>query len=290
MSQKEISRLRSFFEEGLDELILNLDTPLELLKPMLYSLKNGGKRLRPVMLLAITSAVSDKLLKKAIRTAVALEFIHTYSLIHDDLPAMDDDDLRRGQPTSHVKFDEATAILAGDALLTDAFHIIAEDPKLKNKEKVAIISRLAQAAGSNGMVAGQFSDIKADNTRIAYEDLKQIHYLKTGKLFIFAIEAAIIIAEMDKTSSELVRKFANHFGVAYQIHNDVIDLTDFAGHGRSSDQMNDKVTYPALIGMDESKEALATEIEAAEEIIKELVHFNGKKFNILKEFIAYLEV
>lgn len=283
-----MSYLRGFFEEALDELILNLDTPIELLKPMLYSLKNGGKRLRPLMLLATLVASSEKLLKKGIRTAIALEFIHTYSLIHDDLPAMDDDDIRRGKPTSHVQFDEATAILAGDSLLTDAFGIIADDSRLKNKEKVHIIKSLSQAAGSNGMVSGQYMDVKIEGKDIDLDTLKQIHYDKTGKLFIFAMDAAGIIGEFDEETCQLLIEFAESFGVAYQIHNDLLDVTEADGHGRQSDLANDKSTYPALLGYEDAVKALDKEKKNALSKIDNLTKKNKKKFSILSEFIDYL--
>lgn len=293
MKNKDLTELRSYFEEELDSLILELDTPLELLKPMLYSLKTGGKRLRPLLLLAILTAYSDKLLKKGIRTAIALEFIHTYSLVHDDLPAMDDDNLRRGHSTSHVKFDEATAILAGDALLTDAFGIIADDSELKNKQKVKLISGLSYSAGSHGMVAGQIGDIKAEEKAVDLKELEHIHYNKTGKLFIFSAQAATIIGEFSTELSELISEFAEVFGVAYQIHNDLIDVHDdieLSGKDRQSDQENDKSTYPSLLGVEKAKEALATEKKKAVKIMNKIKKMQGDNFDVLSLFLEFLEL
>lgn len=293
MRNKDLTELRSYFEEELDSLILELDTPLEMLKPMLYSLKTGGKRLRPLLLLAILDADSDKLLKKGIRTAIALEFIHTYSLVHDDLPAMDDDTLRRGQSTSHIKFDEATAILAGDALLTDAFGIIADDKELKNKQKVKLVSGLAYAAGSHGMVSGQLGDIKAEEMKVDLKRLERIHYNKTGKLFIFSAQAAGIIGEFNKELSDLIIEFAEVFGVAYQIHNDLLDVQDdieLTGRDRSSDQENNKSTYPSLLGLEESKVALANERDKAIKIKNKIKKIKGESFEVLSYFLEFLEL
>lgn len=293
MRNKDLTELRSYFEEELDSLILELDTPLEMLKPMLYSLKTGGKRLRPLLLLAILDADSDKLLKKGIRTAIALEFIHTYSLVHDDLPAMDDDTLRRGQSTSHIKFDEATAILAGDALLTDAFGIIADDKELKNKQKVKLVSGLAYAAGSHGMVSGQLGDIKAEEMKVDLKRLERIHYNKTGKLFIFSVQAAGIIGEFNKELSDLIIEFAEVFGVAYQIHNDLLDVQDdieLTGRDRSSDQENNKSTYPSLLGLEESKVALANERDKAIKIKNKIKKIKGESFEVLSYFLEFLEL
>lgn len=293
MSKQELTRLRSYFEDELDALLISLETPIEMIKPMLYSLKSGGKRLRPLLLLSILEAESNKLLKKGIMSAIALEFIHTYSLIHDDLPSMDNDDLRRGQPTSHVKFDEATAILAGDALLTDAFGLIAEDKQLKNRQKVKLISELSTAAGSYGMVSGQLNDIHAEDREIDLKALEKIHYQKTGKLFIFAASAAGIIGNFESDEQKLLHEFAEHFGVAYQIHNDLLDVQDtveISGKSHSSDQFNKKSTYPSLLGLNKAQEALLDEVEQARTVVKKLVKSKGINFEFLNLFIDVVDV
>lgn len=293
MSNKNLNELRIFFENELDEHIRLLNTPIEMLKPMIYSLKGGGKRLRPLLLLAILNADSSKSLNRGSTAAVALEYIHTYSLIHDDLPAMDNDDLRRGQPTSHIKFDESTAILAGDALLTDAFGLIAEDKKLKNKQKVELISQLSMAAGSNGMVAGQLGDMQSENTSISLDKMKQIHEYKTGKLFIFAAQAASIIAEFSDELHALIVDFARSFGILYQIHNDLLDVIEDSkqsGKGHSSDEFNKKSTYPNILGQEQAIEALNEERAAAEAIITKISELSGKDYSILNSFLEFTKL
>ena len=293
MIKQDLKDLRNVFETELDKHIRLLQTPIEMLKPMIYSLKGGGKRLRPLLLLAILNAESEKHMKKGATTAVALEFIHTYSLIHDDLPAMDNDDLRRGQPTAHIKFDEATAILAGDALLTDAFSLISDDSKLKSKQKVKIISLLSSAAGSHGMVAGQLGDMQAENKEITLEELNRIHEFKTGKLFTFATQAAAIIGEFSPEVEELLVSFGETFGVLYQIHNDLLDVIDdstLSGKGHSSDEFNKKSTYPNLLGLEESKEVLGQEREKAEKIIEKITKLSGTDYSILNKFLSFTDI
>ncbi|HJG48346.1 MAG TPA: polyprenyl synthetase family protein [Facklamia tabacinasalis] len=293
MIKQDLNDLRNVFETELDKHIRLLQTPIEMLKPMIYSLKGGGKRLRPLLLLAILNAESEKHMKKGATTAVALEFIHTYSLIHDDLPAMDNDDLRRGQPTAHIKFDEATAILAGDALLTDAFSLISDDSKLKSKQKVKIISLLSSAAGSHGMVAGQLGDMQAENKEITLEELNRIHEFKTGKLFTFATQAAAIIGEFSPEVEELLVNFGETFGVLYQIHNDLLDVIDdstLSGKGHSSDEFNKKSTYPNLLGLEESKEVLGQEREKAEKIIEKITKLSGTDYSILNKFLSFTDI
>lgn len=290
MSKKDLNELRIIFENELDEHIRLLDTPIEMLKPMIYSLKGGGKRLRPLLLMSILNAHASKSMKKGSTVAVALEYIHTYSLIHDDLPAMDNDDLRRGQPTSHIKFDEATAILAGDALLTDAFGLIAEDSKLKNKQKTQLIAHLVKAAGSNGMVAGQLGDMQSENKEISLDKMKQIHEYKTGRLFIFAAQAASIIGEFSEEIEGLLVDFATSFGILYQIHNDLLDVIEDSkqsGKGHSSDEFNKKSTYPNILGIDGAKEALADERKQAESIIKKISKVSGNDYSILNSFLEF---
>lgn len=285
--------LRDIFESTLDQQIRYVMTPIEMLKPMLYSLKNGGKRLRPLLLLAMLEINSMDDVKKGLRSAIALEYIHTYSLIHDDLPAMDNDDLRRGQPTAHIKFDEATAILAGDALLTDAFSLISDDSKLKSKQKVKIISLLSSAAGSHGMVAGQLGDMQAENKEITLEELNRIHEFKTGKLFTFATQAAAIIGEFSPEVEELLVSFGETFGVLYQIHNDLLDVIDdstLSGKGHSSDEFNKKSTYPNLLGLEESKEVLGQEREKAEKIIEKITKLSGTDYSILNKFLSFTDI
>ena len=285
--------LRDIFEATLDQQIRYVMTPIEMLKPMLYSLKNGGKRLRPLLLLAILEIHSMDDLKKGLKTAIALEYIHTYSLIHDDLPAMDNDDLRRGQPTNHIQFDEATAILAGDALLTDAFAIIAADDLLNDQQKVRLMEQLSLAAGSQGMVAGQLKDIEGEKHETTLKQLQQIHHLKTGQLFIFAARAATIISNLDSDSSLALYKFAEHFGIAYQIHNDLMDVVgteQATGKKVQSDANLDKKTYPAFLGIEQTFVALEEELNSARKQLIYLTEKSGNDYEKLTFFLDKLKI
>lgn len=293
MTEMTIHNFQQLFERHLETELNHALTPLNLLKPMVYSLKNGGKRLRPAMVLSVIAIVSPSQLAKGLKTATALEFIHTYSLIHDDLPAMDNDALRRGVPTNHIAFDEATAILSGDALLTDAFRLIAEDEWLEPTQKVELIRLLSAAAGSTGMVAGQIADIEAESKPVSLETLQHIHALKTGELFTFAIEAGAIIAEVAPEVRQQLKQFSQHFGIAYQIHNDVMDVigtTEETGKIAHADVTHDKSTYPVLLGLNGAKQALKDEISKGLCILSELSETTGQHYEQLGDFIEYLTI
>ena len=293
MKPLNLSKIRSQFEAALDDHILNLDVPIDMLKPMIYSLKGGGKRLRPLLLLATLDVYDHQLMEYGMTTAMALEYIHTYSLIHDDLPAMDDDDLRRGNPTNHVQFSEAIAILAGDALLTDAFALIGTDAQLKPKQKVALMTQLSQAAGSIGMVAGQLKDIEANSKSLTIEELAHVHALKTGCLFNYSLKAAAIILNLGNKETQLLEKFGSAFGVAYQIHNDLMDVVGNPlnnGKAVHGDLKQDKATYPAIIGVEESKKALKSEVKKATMALKRLSKLTEQPFNQLEVFLDYINI
>lgn len=293
MATKQLKQLRSIFNDHLNDHLFATNADIELLKPMMYSLQNGGKRLRPLLLLSILYIYGSKKIKLGVNTAIALEYIHTYSLIHDDLPAMDNDDLRRGQPTSHKQFDEPTAILAGDALLTDAFGLIVADKQLKPKQRNHLIAMLVEAAGSHGMVAGQIKDLKSESQEITIEELKEIHQKKTGKLFSFAVEAASVILDLEEEIHELIADFGKHFGLAYQIHNDLKDLTGnqaLTGKTGNSDEVNEKNTYPYLLTTKGAIDALDAEIAEIEKILAKLEEATDKPFNFLQAFVSYIEV
>src|SRR5699024_1971191 len=183
-------------------------TPIELMEPMTYSLLNGGKRVRPVMLLWVLAIQSMDAVKAGLNTANALEAIHTYSLIHDDLPAMDDDDYRRGLLTNHKKFDEATAILAGDALLTNSFELVASDELLNDIEKVFILKNLSKASGPEGMIAGQILDMEGETKSLTLEELETIHEHKTGALISFAITTGAFLANASDSQIQHLQSFA----------------------------------------------------------------------------------
>ncbi len=229
-----------------------MDIPERLKASMLYSVEAGGKRLRPVLLMAAYHAY-DNDTDVALTPAVALEMIHTYSLIHDDLPAMDDDDLRRGQPTNHKVYDEATAILAGDALLTYSFELISSDPQLSANQKVQIVKSLSEVSGPKGMVAGQALDMKAEQREITLEELETIHTLKTGELLRFAVGTGAYLGGASTEQIAHLENFAYYLGLIFQVQDDVLDVTgdpDKLGKPVGSDEANDKNTYPKLLGLE----------------------------------------
>ncbi len=226
---------------------------------MQYSLMAGGKRIRPVLCLAAAEAV-DGNPKDALMAACAMEMIHTYSLIHDDLPAMDDDKLRRGKPTCHVAFDEATAILAGDALLTMAFETLASVP-VENGDQAAkwlqIIRIIAIAAGSQGMIQGQMLDIAAEGRRLNTKDLESMHFLKTGALIETSLQCGALLADADKAQLGFLKTYARSIGLAFQVADDILNVEgnpEVMGKAVGTDRLNKKSTYPSLLGLDASKE------------------------------------
>lgn len=224
-----------------------------LAEAMKYSLMASGKRIRPVLLL-LTLASFGENTEKGLAPAAAIEFIHTYSLIHDDLPAMDDDDLRRGQLASHKKFGEATAILAGDALLTQAFAELLR-ANLPANLKVTLGEQLAQAAGYQGMCAGQQLDIMNEGEILPQSELEKVHQLKTGKLFEFSVLAAGIIANASEPVLSLLQKFAQTLGLAFQVRDDLLDVlstTEALGKKVGADAELEKNTYPRLLGTQET--------------------------------------
>ena len=260
------------FEKVMFDLIESEPIPSELKESMLYSLKVGGKRLRPILLFAVLESF-NLAPQKGYHVAAALEMIHTYSLIHDDLPAMDDDALRRGKPTNHIVFGEATAILAGDSLLTHAFKVIAEDERLTTNQRLSLIQALSLASGPMGMVAGQVLDMEAEVKAVSLEQLKQIHVNKTGRLIEFAIVAGAIIAQADDEVINQLKQFAYHLGLAFQIKDDILDVegsTAVLGKNAGSDLVNGKSTYVSLTSLTEAKNMLEEEIKCAKVILHNL--------------------
>lgn len=239
---------------------------------MIYSIRAGGKRIRPLLLFVTMASFQKKVDFGAIQVASALEMIHTYSLIHDDLPAMDDDDLRRGQPTNHKVFGEALAILAGDSLLTMSFQLLSQS-QLPNDKKLLLIQLLAETSGSSGMVAGQVADILGEGQKLSVDELIAIHRRKTGELIRFAILAGGILADQSQQTIEDLAKLANHLGLAFQIRDDILDVISDAsvlGKATQKDEMAEKNTYPGLLGLEGAKEALAFEMAQSRAVIQVL--------------------
>lgn len=237
----------------------------QLNQAMRYSALGAGKRLRPVLVYATAEAINLPI-EQADAIAAAIEMVHAYSLVHDDLPAMDDDDLRRGRPTCHIKYGDATAILAGDALQALAFDVLAKSPLAQSQAvtTVKLISELAQAAGGQGMAGGQQLDLDAEQTgaETNIDGLERIHRLKTGALIAACATMPAIAAGLSGEKTQRLKHFASQIGLAFQVHDDVLDITaDTATLGKTqgADQARGKATYPSLIGLAES-EQLAIEL------------------------------
>lgn len=259
MNDQQISHYSQRIEYVLDACLPSADSePARLHQAMRYSAMAGGKRIRPRLVYA-TAEVLHIAPERVDAAAAAIECIHAYSLIHDDLPAMDDDDLRRGQPTSHVAFDEATAILAGDALQSLAFDVVSTHEGLGDRpiQRVAQLATLSRAAGSRGMVGGQILDMASEGQAINVQQLEQIHNLKTGAVLracvMMAAEAADTLSAEQRTVLDV---FATRIGLAFQVHDDVLDIestTEKLGKTQGADLAHDKATYPALLGLNEAK-------------------------------------
>ena len=276
MSAKEpvtsyLARRAEEVNHWLDIFLPDETTPPEKLhKAMRYSLFAGGKRLRPALVLATGEALGAKT-KQLMPAACAIEMIHTYSLIHDDLPAMDNDDLRRGRPTCHKAFGEAVAILAGDALLTLAFRVLARDLSLPDHgRQVLVINEFAAAAGSwYGMIAGQMADMESEGKQVSARALEQIHLCKTGAMIAASVSVGGIIAGASDEMVERLRAYGKKIGLAFQIADDILDVTstrEQLGKTPGKDQAANKATYPALIGLEASEARAKVLVDEAVEL------------------------
>ena len=244
----------------------------DLSEVILYSVQAGGKRIRPLLLLELIQAFGLELAEAHYQVAVALEMIHTGSLIHDDLPAMDDDDYRRGRLTSHKKFGEDMAILAGDSLFLDPYGLLAR-AELPSQVKVDLISELSLAAGSFGMVAGQVLDMQGEGQAISLEDLKNIHANKTGKLLTYPFVAAGLIVQAQQSVQDKLRRIGELLGLAFQVRDDILDVTaSFQELGKTpqKDLAAAKSTYPAFLGLDGAKNFFNQTLDEAVLILSDL--------------------
>ncbi|MCQ6558146.1 polyprenyl synthetase family protein [Paenibacillus mendelii] len=261
-TQEYIASSAAEVEAALREsLPVNWNMPDKLREAMMYSLEAGGKRLRPTLVLTAAEAVRDdrRAWDAAMPVACAIEMIHTYSLIHDDLPAMDDDDFRRGKPTNHKVFGEGMAILAGDGLLTHAFYAVTQTAQrgVPPETALAIASDLALLAGVSGMVGGQAADLLGEQGLTTIEQLEYIHLRKTSDLILFSVTAGARVGGATPAQLEAVGEFARKLGLAFQVQDDILDLTgDESKLGKpvQSDVQQSKVTYPYLIGLEQSRE------------------------------------
>lgn len=251
-----------------------------LVESILYSVRAGGKRIRPLLLLELLEAFHAPILEAHFQVAAALEMIHTGSLIHDDLPAMDNDDYRRGQLTNHKKFGEDLAILAGDSLFLDAFGCVAE-ADLPASIQVQLIALLSDASGTAGMVAGQVLDMEGEGASLTLDQLQVIHANKTGRLLAYPFQAAGILLELEPAVATLLEEIGLHLGLAFQIRDDILDVTaDFASLGKTpqKDLHAEKSTYPALLGLDGAQAYLDRELDACEDLLDHIsnqVSFEG---------------
>ena len=269
---KVIDRLQKRSNEQLVRCLDQAKAPEKLSEAMRYSVVNGGKRIRPILVYLTAEALGADL-RLADKPATALELIHAYSLVHDDLPAMDDDDFRRGKPSCHKQYDEATAILAGDALQTLAFQVIADADKLSPTIKIALISDLAKAVGVDGMVSGQALDLSHENNDVDLKELKHMHDLKTGALITTSVRFGGLVAEADKTTLALITDFGKALGLAFQIRDDILDATgndSDIGKPTGSDEERGKSTYVTTLGLKEAHVRLKEQQSRADEIAASL--------------------
>lgn len=273
-------------EQQLETIINDINAPTELKEAMLYSLKAGGKRIRPIYTLAVLQELNVKNVD-AIKVASTIEMIHTYSLIHDDLPSMDNDDLRRGKPTNHKVFGEALAILAGDALVTLAFGVIARLENLESSQKVRLIDQLSAASGAEGMVGGQVLDMLGEGKVLSLEELKEVHLNKTGALLSFSILAGGIIANASVNTMKALHQYSRHIGLAFQIQDDILDIegtSEQLGKTAGKDILSEKNTYPSILTLSGAKEQLQKQYDLALEALDPIGLNNG----LLVELANYI--
>ncbi len=281
---------RDIVEQALQDAMLDPEGLLaEHISAMAYSLFAGGKRVRPILCIAAAESLGADL-TGLLSIPASLEFIHTYSLIHDDLPAMDNDDLRRGKPTNHIVYGEAEAILAGDGLLTMAFDLLS-DPKLSNQvgaeKQVKLINILSLASGPQGMVGGQAIDIASEGKDIPFETLRYLHSCKTGALITAAVEMGAVLGNANQEQLQAFTEYGKNIGLAFQIVDDLLNVegtTEQLGKKAGSDAELEKATYPAFFGIDKTKEMAK---EAVAHAIKALEQFDNKA-DPLREIANYI--
>ncbi|WP_367333761.1 polyprenyl synthetase family protein [Limosilactobacillus sp.] len=290
-----VDSLTSLKKQVNDYLAANLPKNIDqktLSQSMNYSVMAGGKRLRPTLTLATVEMLGGQVTPAVMRAATALELLHTYSLIHDDLPAMDNDNLRRGKPTNHCKFGAGIATLAGDGLLTLAFQWITEND-LPAKTRARLALTLAKAAGPAGMVAGQARDIEGEHEHLNLDQLRYLHREKTGALLHYAVVAGGIITDQDEEILRALADFGNHYGLAFQIYDDLMDVLGTVaqmGKAVGKDAGEHKNTYPGLLGIDGAKDQLHLALAHARQAQKNLAQLTRKSFAGYDQFLAYFKL
>jgi len=288
--KKELESRKILIEDSLKKFISQYSGYPDSLKESInYSVFAGGKRLRSILTLVICETLGG-VVKYAIPFACAIELIHTYSLIHDDLPAMDNDTYRRGQLTNHKVFGEAIAILAGDALLTLAFKIISDEDNLENFDPsltLKIINDIAFFSGIDGMIGGQAADIQSEGKMVKEETLNYIHSHKTGALITASVRAGAIVAKASEKNLKLLTQYGTKIGLAFQIIDDILDIEGIEekiGKETGSDKKTDKATYPQCLGMDTSKRKASQLVEEALNILQNF----GSSAKLLREITKYI--
>ncbi|MFC6168998.1 polyprenyl synthetase family protein [Loigolactobacillus jiayinensis] len=288
----KLAAMRAELVPALDSLLalkLRQDVPAaDLQAAMTYSVMAGGKRIRPLLLLAVVQTFQADLIPQSLPAAAAIELIHTYSLIHDDLPAMDNDDLRRGHATNHKKFGEAMAILAGDGLQPLAFQWLS-DCRFNDTIKIKLVHELAFGAGPLNMVAGQVADMQGEQRTLTLDELKALHQRKTGALLKASLLMGAVISGIDEKRTTALSDFADHLGLAFQIKDDILDVTSTAaqlGKPVHQDQAANKNTYPSLLGLDGARSALTAELDSARHALDPLVA--STDISLLAEFLTEL--
>ncbi len=284
--QTFISKKAPMIDAEMNRLIDSEKAPTSLQDSMLYSVNAGGKRIRPLLVLAVL-ADFEKESADELKVACAVELIHTYSLIHDDLPCMDDDDFRRGKPTNHRVYGEATAVLAGDALHTKAFGILASLEQTRPEQAIQLVGLLADASGADGMVGGQILDMEGETASLSLPELEKVHMHKTGALLSFCIEAGAILSDAQEDEMVQLRNYAKNIGLAFQIKDDILDVTSTTeqlGKTANSDTASEKSTYPSLLGLEGAQEQLE---KYHREAVENLA-FLKKENSMLKLFADYI--
>lgn len=277
---------RERIDKKLPFFIEQMSSPGRLKEAMLYSVNAGGKRVRPLLMLAVIHAYRD-IKESDYAAACALEMVHTYSLIHDDLPAMDDDDYRRGKPTNHKVFGEALAVLAGDALLTRAFGLMSGMEETPPEIIVQLTKELSEAAGAEGMVGGQVADLEGEGKDISLPELEYIHHHKTGALISSSIMTGSLLGSASTSDQKNLRTFASHLGLLFQIKDDILDVegdSALMGKDAGSDEGKEKSTYPRLLTMSGAKEKLLYHADEARNALQAM-SVNAK---LLHQFIDYI--
>lgn len=285
--KEQLKKYTDIVDKQLDKYLDPKDNPQGIIyEAMRYSVFAGGKRLRPVLML-LTCEMCGGDINEVLPFACALEMIHTYSLIHDDLPAMDNDDLRRGKPTSHKQFGEATAILAGDALLNKAFEVVSQYSGNNSDRAIKAINILAVSSGTEGMIGGQIVDMQSEGRQITLDELRYLHLNKTGAIIRSACKIGAVMSGADSVKIKAVDEFSKNLGIAFQIQDDILDVTGTEaelGKPIGSDAEEGKNTYVSLLGLQKSKDMSEEYSKKA----KQALDIFGEKANTLKELTDYL--